>query len=80
MAKMTKAMRTALQHGVAGRSLGYGLHGQSQWGGFDQTWKALYRRGWIDAESNVTEAGAEAIGHHAPDTIRNPHGGLDVNR
>lgn len=62
MKRLSPAQRRALENGVKYGDLAYGIYGQSAHGGFDQTWKALLRRGLIDRDGNVTDAGRAAIG------------------
>lgn len=59
--KLTPAQRAAL---VSARDHGnptYHLRGRAQHGGFSGTRLSLYRAGMLDAESEITDLGREAI-------------------
>lgn len=52
-----RALQSAVDHDDATRH----LRGQSQWGGWEATRAALQRRGWLDCELKVTDAGRAAL-------------------
>jgi hypothetical protein len=61
---ITDNMRDMLER-IAGRQSGRQLKGRSEHGGAVTIWRALVKRGLIDACSNITPAGLEVIGRTA---------------
>jgi hypothetical protein len=64
--KMTPAIRAALISDQRYGNPTAHLRGQSAWGGWQATRAAMYRRGWLDKESKVTDAGRAALAETIP--------------
>jgi hypothetical protein len=60
--KMTEGMRRALENLDRGRSPTFGLVGRSAHGGFNKTWSALVRRGWVSPFNyEITAEGSRVL-------------------
>jgi hypothetical protein len=58
---MTPAMEAALLNVLRERPIAAGLQGRSAHGGLENTINGLLRRGWIDRNLLLTEAGRAAL-------------------
>ena len=66
--KLSEAQRGALQDLAAGLDPTRRLSGRSEFGGYARTLTSLTRRGWVDPQGRITDAGRAALktgGDHA---------------
>lgn len=59
--KLSPAQRKMLQHAEKGEDLTTGLRGRSAFGGATRTIASLKKRGFIDRDYKITEAGKAAL-------------------
>lgn len=72
MTRPSPAMLAAMRNLAAGKRPNAGLSGRSAHGGLSGTMVALRRRGWINAEERLTDAGRAALAQAQPPQERIP--------